>query len=373
MGGQGKTQFAVEFAYRFGRWFTGGVFWVGCADPAAVPEAIAACGPALYPGDAGFSARPLPERVALVASAWAGPLPRLLIFDNCEEEALLDAWAPKGGGCRLLLTARRASWSPARGITAVPLGLLPPVESLALLRRHRPDLAPDDPGLAAIAAELGQLPLALELAGSYLARYRDDPIGAPAAYLAELRAADVLAHASMAIEDLEAPGGSRTLTGHEKNVARTFEVSLRRLRPDDPVDTLARDLLARAAWLAPGEPIPRHLLKLCSGVAADDPAAVRRFADALDRLLNLTLIERTSTGGGVLHRLVAAFARSRMEQAEAGRSAVEATVGDEARACSCKTIRGRSTIGQGIFWRLPWRPSGTGRRAPSTSELCRPL
>jgi Tfp pilus assembly protein PilF len=326
MGGQGKTQLAVEFAYRFGRWFAGGVFWVGCADPAAVPEAIAACGPALYPGDAGFNARPLPERVALVASAWAGPLPRLLIFDNCEEEALLDAWAPKGGGGRLLLTARRTSWSPARGITAVPLGLLSPAESLALLRRHRPDL--DDPGLTEIAEELGHLPLALELAGSYLARYRDDPIGAPAAYLAELRAADMLAHASMAIE--EAPGRSRTLTGHERDVARTFEVSLRRLRPDDPVDALARDLLARAAWLAPGEPIPRWLLKLCSGVAADDPVETRRFTDALDRLFNLALIERSGTGGGTLHRLVAAFARSRMEQAGVARSAVEAIVADEA-------------------------------------------
>jgi hypothetical protein len=58
LGGQGKTQLTVEFAYRDGRWFKGGVFWVNCADPTAIPEAIAACGPALYAGHAGFSARP---------------------------------------------------------------------------------------------------------------------------------------------------------------------------------------------------------------------------------------------------------------------------------------------------------------------------
>jgi hypothetical protein len=92
LGGQGKTQLAVEFAYRYGRWFKGGVFWVSCADPVSIPEAIAACGPVLCPADAGFSGRPLPDRVALVASTWASDLPRLLIFDNCEDEAILDAW-----------------------------------------------------------------------------------------------------------------------------------------------------------------------------------------------------------------------------------------------------------------------------------------
>lgn len=121
LGGQGKTQLAVEFAYRYGRWFPGGVFFVNCADPVAMAEAVAACGLALA-NDPGFSGRPLPERVALVGAAWASPLPRLLIFDNCEDEGLIEDWAPKCGGCRLLITARRPSWSPARGITVLPLG-----------------------------------------------------------------------------------------------------------------------------------------------------------------------------------------------------------------------------------------------------------
>ncbi len=334
MGGQGKTQLAVEFAYRYGQWFKGGVFWVNCSDPASMPVAVASCDTAFYPANAGISARPLPERTATVVSAWASDLPRLLIFDNCEDEAILDEWAPKSGGCRLLLTARRLSWSPARGIAAVPLGRLARPESLALLHHHRPDLGQDDPGLDAVADELGDLPLALDLAGNYLARYRDEAIGAPAAYLAELRAAgDILAHASLTVEDLQgAPGRSRSLTGHEKDVARTFEVSLCRLRPDDYVDALARELLARAAWLAPGVPIPRHILKLCADTTPNDAEASRRFADALARLLDLALIERTSEVGGavVLHRLVAAFARSRIEYADAARHAIEVALGREA-------------------------------------------
>jgi tetratricopeptide (TPR) repeat protein len=331
MGGQGKTQLAVELAYRYGRWFKGGVFWVNCAERASVSESVAACGTALFVADAGFSGRPLPERVAAVASALANDLPRLLIFDNCEDEAILDDWAPKGGGCRLLLTARRLSWSPARGIDPVPLGKFSRSESLALLRRHRRDLAADNPALDAIAEELGDLPLALELAGSFLGRYRDEFFGTPSAYLAELRSENVLAHASLTITDPEAPEHSRLPTGHERDVARTFAVSFGRLRPENAVDSLAREVFARAAWLAPGVPIPRHLLKLCAGIAADDAKAGRAFADALGRLLDLALVERAGAEGGiVLHRLLAAFGRSRLEQAAAARHAAELALGREA-------------------------------------------
>ncbi|MGD0706697.1 MAG: tetratricopeptide repeat protein, partial [Trebonia sp.] len=179
--------------------------------------------------------------------------------------------------------------------------------------------------------ELGDLPLALELAGSYLARYREEPAGAPATYLAELRAADLLAHVSLTVEDPETPERTRSLTGHERDVARTFEVSLRKLRPEAAVDALARELFARAAWLAPGVPIPRRLLKLCAGITVDDASAGRRFADALNRLLDLALLEPASGEGMVvLHRLLAAFARSRMEQASFSRNAVEAVVEEEA-------------------------------------------
>ena len=103
MGGMGKTQLACEFAYRYGQFFDGGVFWLGCADPAAVPAEIAACGRGLDL-HRDFTSLPLDGQVALVASAWQSALPRLLVFDNCEDEAVLDAWVPRGGGCRVLVT-----------------------------------------------------------------------------------------------------------------------------------------------------------------------------------------------------------------------------------------------------------------------------
>src|SRR5215211_2060384 len=181
LGGVGKTQLACEFVYRYGRYFHG-VYWLNFVDPASIPAQVASCGGAggmnLRPRD--YHELPLEERVQAVKAEWQGELPRLLVFDNCEDDGLLDRWLPLTGGCRVLVTSRRGSWDPSLGATDLKLGVFDRRESVALLREYRPDLPPDDPELDAIAEELGDLPLALDLAGRYLKRYaRDVPCGYP--------------------------------------------------------------------------------------------------------------------------------------------------------------------------------------------------
>jgi len=182
LGGMGKTQLASEFVHRYGSFFAGGVCWLSFADPSAVPTEVATCGGpgvlALHPE---FHTLPLADQLQLVQAAWQSPLPRLLVFDNCEDEALLAQWRPPYGGCRALVTSRRAQWEATLGMRALPLGILQRGESLALLRHHRPDLSVDNADLNAIATDLGDLPLALHLAGSFLARYRQAIT--PAAYV----------------------------------------------------------------------------------------------------------------------------------------------------------------------------------------------
>jgi hypothetical protein len=176
LGGIGKTQLATELVHRYGQFFTGGVFWLSFADHASVPAEIAQCG---GPGHLGLwtdeNAPDLATQVARVRSVFAGPEPRLLVFDNCEDEALLAEWLPASGGCRMLVTSRRAAFSPHLVAHTVPLDALPRRDSLALLRSlalgQAPDAA-DKATLDAICTELGDLPLALHLAGSFLARYR---------------------------------------------------------------------------------------------------------------------------------------------------------------------------------------------------------
>ena len=189
------------------------------------------------------------------------------------------------------------------GVLALPLTVLPRVESLALLGKHRADLA-EHPALDALAAEVGDLPLALHLAGSYLETYRDDPtFGDPAKFLAELRGPHLLAHEVM--QGLEA---HHSPTGHERSVAKTFAISLNRLDLADATDEAARALLARAAHFAPGEPIPRRVLLASLAPDAEDRPAQKQAAHALQRLRGLGLIEASDGTAPRLHRLLAAYA-----------------------------------------------------------------
>lgn len=300
LGGIGKTQLATEFVHRYGQFFAGGVFWLNFADTAAVPNEVAACGSTahldLHPNFAQLSGD---DQIALVRAAWQSPLPRLLIFDNCEDEDLLARWRPACGGCRILITSRRAQWEPTLHVQTLPLDVLPRADSIALLRQHRPDLPASLPALDAIATELGDLPLALHLAGSYLARYGADLT--PDEYVAELRKPTLLRHPSL-------QGSRVSPTGHVQHVARTFALSYERLDPTNPGDQSARRLLWCAAHFAPGEAIPRRLL-LSALQSIAEPVSPVAAAAALERLLDLGLIEAVARATLRMHRLLHLFIR----------------------------------------------------------------
>jgi tetratricopeptide (TPR) repeat protein len=212
-----------------------------------------------------------------------------------------------------LVTSRQTTWAKSSGVQALALGVLSRDESKALLHKHRPDLAEDDPHLDAIAEELGDLPLALHLAGSYLETYQDAPdFGNPADFLDELLDTGLLKHPALKGEDV-----TRAATNHPLHVGRTFALSYERLDPDDPADSLALALLARAACFAPGEPIPRELLLATLDLAEGDRTAARVTARGLNRLVGLGLLEKEAEGALRLHRLLAAFVRGVAADAEA--------------------------------------------------------
>jgi tetratricopeptide (TPR) repeat protein len=292
LGGLGKTQLAVEFVHRYGRYFAGGVFWLNFASEREIPLQVATCA---GPGAAAWS---LEERVERVKAAWQDAVPRLLVFDNCEEEALLEAWRPTSGGCRVLVTSRRSHWSPTLGVHALPVHPLPRPDSIRLLRHYRQDLAPDQSGLGAIAHELGDLPLALHLAGSYLRAYRDHV--SLDHYLSELRQPTLLEHASLLGASLD---DSPSPTHHVQSLAQTFALCMGRLDRDRDVDRVAVALLARLACMAPGAAVPRDLLDMTL-VEVD---ALRR-ADGSRRLGAVGLVEE-GEGWLRLHRLVVHFVR----------------------------------------------------------------
>lgn len=298
LGGIGKTNLATEFVHRYGQFFTGGVFWLNFADPAGIPNEIVACGSVAAMDLPGFTDLSQDEQVWRVLQEWQKPVPRLLIYDNCEDEVLLSQWRPRTGGCRILVTSRRAMWDPALGMAAMQLTVLPRAESVALLHKFRSDLSIDDENLDAIAAEVGDLPLALHLAGSFLARYRY--VMTLGDYLMQLRSPTLLLHRSLQT-------GGVSPTGHLQNIARTIALSYEQLDPVKPVDVLAIQLLARAAHFSPGVPIPRELLLVTLDLGGDVPDTKLQVADALTRLVDLGLLDTGSEGTLRLHRLLAVF------------------------------------------------------------------
>ncbi|GAA5527780.1 tetratricopeptide repeat protein [Herpetosiphon gulosus] len=278
LGGIGKTSLVTEFAYRYRSYFHGGVFWINCADPEQVANQIAACAEALALDPTGLT---LDAQVQHVLAAWQSPLPRLLIFDNCEDLAILERWMPTLGGCRVLVTARNQLSTTA----SMRLGVLAPAESRALLQQLCPRLTTAEAD--AIAADLGNLPLALQLAGNYLNTYDQQSV-------AQYRQDLAVTHHS-----LKGGAGLPSPTRHEQDVEATFMLSLNQFDSANPLEMLALDMLDGAAWCAPGVPIPRELVLDFVPNETDDQTA----------LASLQLLDQRGLIDGsemlVVHRLLA--------------------------------------------------------------------
>ena len=283
MGGLGKTQLAVEFAYRYGRYFPGGVYWLSFAEAENVVAEVAGIG-----GERGMSLYrdseqlTLTDQVGRVQKAWQETIPRLLIFDNCEDETLLATWLPKTGGCRVLLTSRRGSWARGLGVVIRPLTTLSPTSSVALLQQLAPKISEAD--ATAIAAQVGHLPLALHLAGGFLRRYATVTA---THYLNQLRHHGLLDHPS-----LRGRGSTYSPTGHELDVARTFALNFDQLNMTDEVDNCSQQVLLRAASCAPGEPLSHKLLLSLMVTDKADIEELLLAEDALARLVSLGFFGR---------------------------------------------------------------------------------
>jgi tetratricopeptide (TPR) repeat protein len=326
--GAGKTQLAIEFAHRFGRFFAGGVFWVSFTTPAEIPLQVAACGGA---GGldlrADFAELALDDQLHLVLRAWQADVPRLLVFDDCSDGDVLREWLPTTGGAHILLTCREPAWDPTLRVTPVPIGPLVREESASLLRRLRPDVQESANVVGQVAAELGDLPLALRVAGGFLYRYRGQV--SPASLLELLRSRDILEHAGTIATTVEAdmavaagPAGSRQLFGRRRSlqsspVSRTFALSDRWLERSDPAGRAALPLLGRAACFAAGEPLPRDLLLEAAGPGGEAGLGV---------LLELGLLEADGDDLVLLHRSLAELTRFARLDEEARAAAEAATV-----------------------------------------------
>jgi Effector-associated domain 7/NB-ARC domain len=306
IGGVGKTQLISEFTLRYGGCFSGGVFWINFDPPSMIKQEIAKCGRVAHLNlHENYNSLELEDQVQLVKNAWQEPIPRLLIFDNCEDERFFSFWKPISGLSRIIVTSRKTQWNPVLKAHVLQLGLLQRRESIELLRHYLADEYSDTHILNSISSELGDLPLALHLAGSFMATYRFSSIGNPSTYLQDLIRFDTVRHPS-----LEGEGVSVSPTEHNSHITRTFSISFESLNSVDPIDTIARVMLIRAAHFNIGLPIPKQIL-ISTIEAKDNPfSKVFNTEKALDRLIGIGLLEAQDQDNVKVHRLLAKYIRT---------------------------------------------------------------
>jgi tetratricopeptide (TPR) repeat protein len=233
LGGVGKTQMALEYAHRFmGDYDI--VWWISSQQKELVATSLAELGERL--------GLPVPEDMAEAAHDALDHLRRisvserwLLIYDNADDPEAIRPFLPGGQG-HVLLTSRNQNWSHLGH--PLEVDVFNREESVEHLLRRVPALDPRDAD--AVAAALGDLPLAVEQAGAWLAETAT-PVSD---YLAELAAQDTRVLA------LNPP------PGYPQPVAATWNISLTRLRERSPA---AVRLLQLCAFFAP-EPISGNLL-----------------------------------------------------------------------------------------------------------------
>jgi tetratricopeptide (TPR) repeat protein len=284
LGGIGKTTTAIEYAHRHRDRFDI-AWWIPSEDPALVPARLFELARAL---DIATAADSVDVAVARLFGELTQRGRWLLVFDNAEHPRALAPFLPHGSG-QVLVTSRNPDW---HGIAAA-IGVHPfsRPESVALLRRLAPALS--DTYADRVAEALGDLPLAVDQAGSLLAT---TPLSV-ATYLQLLaeRADQLLDHD---------PAGS-----YPRSVTAAWAVAFDQLAAADPT---AMELLTLLAWLGP-EPVPLTLLTdhpdplpptLARAVA--DPLALTRCTTILRRRGLVTLTPHALQ----LHRVPAALLRA---------------------------------------------------------------
>jgi DNA polymerase III delta prime subunit len=283
LGGLGKTQLAIEYAYRYRNEYPSGVIWLN-ADQNIDAQLIEIAEKARWiapESDHKYKLQIAQQRIRTYSDC-------LIVFDNLEDRHAIDPYLPEPEAYpHILVTSRvdHVDFQP------VPLGLLD--EHLSrelLLRESRRESRDDDDekAIRSIVVVLGGLPLALELAGAYLGHRRT---------VSFQQYYDLLAR------DLKnaLPKSVSSFTRHEADLYSTLRLSEDLLKEEDPL----REVLDLLTWSG-SAPMSSNLISHLLGIP-NEVALARALA--LGNELRL-LHQSKNSDSYSLHRLVGEVRRA---------------------------------------------------------------
>ena len=281
MGGIGKTTLALHIAHTLRDHFPDGVLWANVVE--AQPEEIATQWAAAY----NFDLTERPSGADRLATLWQILASRraLLILDDVWAGAKIRDLLPETGQCAVLITSRMERIVRSVGATPVPLTQFSLENSRSLLLHHvdkararaNPDAVDD------ICQLVGNLPLALNIAGSYLA------------YRPHRSLTDFVVQLKQQIAPLD-------LSEDTQRIRETFELSWAHL------DETPRRLFALLG-LFDGRSFS---LEAIAAIAQQD---IFQVEDRLQELVKLSLLTDLTGRRYRQHALLARFAQSKLGDA----------------------------------------------------------
>ncbi len=286
LGGIGKTQLALEYAYLYHQNYQV-VLWAQAESADALRLSYVAIATLLMLPECKAEEQ---EIIVKAVKTWLQTHREwLLILDNADDLAILHSFLPPSIGGHLLLTTKATA--TGRLAQRMEIETLPPNEGALFLLRRAALLTPDatleqadqrECRLALqLSQELGGLPLALDQAGAYLEEVGMDLEGYWRLY--QQHRADLLQRRGGLVADHPAP------------VATTWSLSFQQLRQRNPAAT---ELLRILAFLSP-DSIPEEILTADASalgpVLAPIAASTFQLNQVLEALRAYSLIRRNPT------------------------------------------------------------------------------
>lgn len=311
LGGIGKTQVALEYAYRYALEYSA-VFWIGAETEESIVSSLLRVASVLRLPEEGDKDQ---QRVLAAVQRWLSTHGQwFLIWDNVEELGILDRFLPSVRAGTILITTRcRVLGTLAQGLDLLPLEQ---EEGILFLFRRAKVLSPEAtcedvrhitesrPTESAAASELvmalGGLPLALDQAGAYI----EETQCSLSTYLELFRSRRVVL--------LQQRGNGSS--AHPTSVSTTFTLAFSTTARRHPA---AMDLLHACALLQP-DAIPEELFRQGAKHLGPKLEAVCRDPLEWDRLVGIacsySLLSRQPEEQTLsMHRLVQAVLRESLE------------------------------------------------------------